>query len=275
MTLRTLEEIKPIEEFKVENVEKFSDADLKKSLATIFGLSDFEGTIKKLRDKNLWLLSDSSARFPAKLPPRMPVPIAPAPAKTSAGGGIASPCPKENTKTISPEEMAELQKKSAAAEPRTMSTGIVYEPETTTYTGNLRGENVELKDVEVREFQYTKREDADREQLRSDFGNSDREKFLKDLANDPEKVAELKKAGLTDKQIGAMKFGDSPKGYQVHHKLPIDDGGTNSQSNLCLVKNEPYHKAITNSQTSQTRDMVAGETKTVEMPIPPSFIYPR
>lgn len=273
MTLKTLEEIKPIEEFKVEDAAKFSEADLKKALSTVFGLHDYDGTIKKLRDKKLWLLNDGPAKFPAKLPVRAPSPIASAaPAKT---GGIASPRPKENTKTISPEEMAELQKKSAAAEPRSMSTGIEYEPETTTYTGNLRGEDVELKDVEVSEFQYTKRDDADREQLRSDFGNSDREQFLKDLANDPEKVAELKKAGLTDKQIGAMKFGDSPKGYQVHHKLPIDDGGTNAQSNLCLVKNEPYHKAITNSQTSQTRDMVAGETKTVEMPIPPSFIYPR
>lgn len=156
-----------------------------------------------------------------------------------------------------------------------MSTGIEYEPETTAYMGNLRGENVELKDVEVREFQYTKRDDADREQLRDDFTSTEREKFLKDLANDPEKVAELKKAGLNDSQIKDMKFGEAPDGYQVHHKLPIDDGGNNAKSNLCLVKHEPYHKTITNSQTSQTRGMAAGETKTVQMPIPPSFIYPR
>jgi hypothetical protein len=269
MTLRTLEEIKPIEEFKVENVEKFSDADLKKSLATIFGLSDFEGTIKKLRDKKIWLLNDGTAKCPAKLPPRSPALVGSAKPKT---GGIASPRRAENTVTKTPEEMAELQKKSAATEPRSMSTGIEYED---TYTGTLRGEDVELKDVEVREFQYTKREDADREQLRSDFTNAEREKFLMDLASDPEKVVELKKAGLTGSQIEDMKFGEAPDGYQIHHKLPIDDGGNNAKSNLCLVKHDPYHKAITNSQTSQTRGMIAGETRTVQMPIPPSYIYPR
>ncbi|MGG1688404.1 HNH endonuclease signature motif containing protein [Pseudalkalibacillus sp. NRS-1564] len=31
-------------------------------------------------------------------------------------------------------------------------------------------------------------------------------------------------------------------GYQVHHKLPLDDGGNNDLSNLILIKNDPNHK---------------------------------
>ena len=60
--------------------------------------------------------------------------------------------------------------------------------------------------------------------------------FLKGLSNDPNKVKKLKKAGLTDKDIARMKDGLNPKGYQVHHKLPLDDGGTNDMDNLILIK---------------------------------------
>lgn len=50
-----------------------------------------------------------------------------------------------------------------------------------------------------------------------------RDKFLKDLAK---KEDYLKDNGFTDEDINRMKLGFNPEGWQVHHKLPIDDSGT-------------------------------------------------
>ncbi|MED4014647.1 HNH endonuclease [Sutcliffiella cohnii] len=71
-----------------------------------------------------------------------------------------------------------------------------------------------------------------------------------------------------------MKNGRVPVGWQVHHKLPLDDGGTNSYNNLILIKNEPYHKVITNTQMNETRGLKPGESKTIHWPIPDGFVYP-
>lgn len=66
-----------------------------------------------------------------------------------------------------------------------------------------------------------------------------------------------------------------PIGWQVHHKLPLDDGGTNSYDNLVLIKNDPYHKVITNAQMNATRGLKPGESKTMNWPIPDGFVYPK
>ncbi|WP_255259597.1 HNH endonuclease [Lentibacillus sp. CBA3610] len=71
-----------------------------------------------------------------------------------------------------------------------------------------------------------------------------------------------------------MKDGLNPKGWQVHHNLPLDDGGTNDFSNLVLIKNDPYHKAITNEQNSLTRNLSPGETKKINWPILEDEVYP-
>lgn len=66
-----------------------------------------------------------------------------------------------------------------------------------------------------------------------------------------------------------------PNGYQVHHKIPLDGGGTNSFDNLILIKNEPYHKVITNTQKTLTSSLHEGDTVTLEnWPIPDGIIYP-
>ena len=64
-----------------------------------------------------------------------------------------------------------------------------------------------------------------------------------------------------------------PKGYQVHHELPLDDSGTNDFSNLVLIKNEPYHKVVTNYQNSIARTMKIGESKEDLWPIIGKNIY--
>ena len=53
------------------------------------------------------------------------------------------------------------------------------------------------------------------------------------------------------------------KGYQLHHELPLDDSGTNDFSILVLMKNELYHKVITNYQNSIARTMKIVDSKEV------------
>lgn len=142
------------------------------------------------------------------------------------------------------------------------------------FEGTLKGEKVVLKDVKTQEIVYNKRAPEDTAQLRKDF-NTVRKNYLKDLANDPEKVKLLKEAGLSDADIALMKNGNVPIGWQVHHKLPLDDGGTNSYDNLVLIKNDPYHKVITNAQMNATRGLKPGESKTMNWPIPDGFVYPK
>ena len=89
-------------------------------------------------------------------------------------------------------------------------------------------------------------------------------------------LQQLKTAGLTDTEILKMKNGYVPTGYQVHHKIPLDGGGTNSLDNLVLIKNDPYHKVITNIQNSVTSGVKSGQTiKTDNWPTPDGKIYPK
>lgn len=76
----------------------------------------------------------------------------------------------------------------------------------------------------------------------------------------------LRSQGLTDIDIARMKAGQVPKGYQVHHNHPLDDSGTNDFENLVLIKNEPYHKLVTNYQKEVTRGLDINETRTVPWP---------
>ena len=142
------------------------------------------------------------------------------------------------------------------------------------FVARLRGELVKLPGVSTQTIQYVKRTEEELAKLRRAFNNSEREKFLKHVASDPDKVAQLKAAGLSDIDIRMMRDGGVPDGFQVHHKLPLDDSGTNDIGNLVLIKNEPYHKALTNAQGELTRGMKPGETRTVDFPIPPGFVYP-
>jgi hypothetical protein len=80
-------------------------------------------------------------------------------------------------------------------------------------------------------------------------------------------AAVLRDAGMSDADIAMMAKGRIPSGYQVHHVLPLDDGGTNATSNLVLIKNDPNHMLITLYQNKQTRgawsDTEAGMADTV------------
>gem|GEM_PF-4225405 len=142
------------------------------------------------------------------------------------------------------------------------------------FIGTLKGEKIHLKGVKVEEITYIKRIPVETAKLRKEFNSSVKKNFLKEFANDPVRVKYLRKAGLDEADIARMKDGLNPKGWQVHHNLPLDDGGTNDFANLVLIKNDPYHKAVTNEQNSQTRGLVPKQSKTINWPMFEDDIYP-
>lgn len=87
-------------------------------------------------------------------------------------------------------------------------------------------------------------------------------------------IEDLKNIGFSDIDIQKIRNGLVPDGWQVHHKLPLDDSGTNSFENLILIKNDPYHKVITNYQNSVVKGLQIGETLTIKWPMPNGNIYP-
>ncbi|UYG98289.1 T7SS effector LXG polymorphic toxin [Cytobacillus firmus] len=141
------------------------------------------------------------------------------------------------------------------------------------FIGTLKGNKVHLKGVKVEEIIYTKRNPEETAQLRRTFNNSVKKSFLKTFANDPIRVQYLRKAGLDENDIARMKDGLNPKGWQVHHNLPLDDGGTNDFTNLVLIKNDPFHKAVTNEQNSLTRELTPTQSKKINWPIFEDEVY--
>ena len=135
----------------------------------------------------------------------------------------------------------------------------------------LKGEIIELKNIVKKPFVYLKRTAEETATLRSAFNSTEGKKFLQELAKD-EKY--LKSKGLTTEEINFIKKDKVPEGYQVHHKYPLDDSGTNDLDNLVLIKNDPYHKAITVYQNSSTKGLEAGTSKTIDWYTMDGNIYP-
>jgi hypothetical protein len=142
------------------------------------------------------------------------------------------------------------------------------------FKGKLRGKDVELPGVTTKSVTYTRRPRTELTKLRNEFNSTERKAFAKGIATDTDKIMALKKAGLSDVDIAKLAKGEIPAGFQVHHKLPLDDGGNNASSNLILIKNDPHHLVITNAQNALTKGMAVGDSKVVDWPIPSGFVYP-
>jgi hypothetical protein len=142
------------------------------------------------------------------------------------------------------------------------------------FSGKLKGEQVELPGVYTKKIKYTKRDRKTYEELRRKFDSSVRTQFAKSLANDAELVALLRKAGLSETEIAILNKGKIPDGFHVHHKLPLDDGGDNAFSNLVLIRKTPYHKVLTNMANEMTKGLEPGQALTVTYPIAPGVVYP-
>lgn len=138
----------------------------------------------------------------------------------------------------------------------------------------LRGETIILKGFKWKKIKYVKRTPAETAKLRNKFGNSERKKFIDELLKKPNIESKLKKSGLSDDDIKLLKDGGIPDDWSVHHKLPLDDGGTNDFKNLMLIKDEPYHKSITAYQITSTKGMQPKEIIDIEWPMFDGFLYP-
>ena len=139
------------------------------------------------------------------------------------------------------------------------------------FSWKLKGEVVELPGVTSEHIKYVKRSPESKRILRNSFNSSERKQFLISIAQNAD---ELKKSGFTDKDIQKLMVGFVPNGWQVHHKFPLDDSGTNAFDNLILIRTSPYHKVITNYQNYITRGFAVGSENEIDWPVLPGWIYP-
>ncbi|MEP9091625.1 HNH endonuclease signature motif containing protein [Enterobacter cloacae] len=151
-----------------------------------------------------------------------------------------------------------------AKRPNSESFGEVYN-----YLGKVRGETKLLNNIEVKEINYIKRDPSETMLLRKEFNNTVRKKFLNQLSNSSDAANVFEPSDLFK-----MSKGTVPDGWEVHHKLPLDDGGTNAFDNLSLIEKEPFHKVLTNMQRTSTRGMPPGDSKVTPWVMPTGSIYP-
>ena len=59
-----------------------------------------------------------------------------------------------------------------------------------------------------------------------------------------------------------------PQKDEVHHILPLDDGGNNEFGNLILIRSRSEHDALTAYQNAFTRRMAAGDEVEIDYPVP-------
>lgn len=133
----------------------------------------------------------------------------------------------------------------------------------------VNGSNEKLPNIVLEPTLLTKVSQDVLQQLRNTFKSSVKPNFLKSLGNNSSITSMLKKAGLSDSEIPALvqrlQRGEGIPGYQVHHKIPLDLGGTNDFSNLVLMKQTPYHSAVTSFHNSQI-NIPEGQTQTLNFP---------
>jgi hypothetical protein len=133
---------------------------------------------------------------------------------------------------------------------------------------------IEYVDWTFKTFIYEKRSAPDRAFLRRDFETRHKSAFLRYIATNEH--AALEAAGFGAGQIDSMAKGIQPRGYSVHHKLPLDDSGDNSFANLLLIRESPEHAALTAYQNSVMRGLRDGETRETDFPVPERdiVVYP-
>jgi hypothetical protein len=90
----------------------------------------------------------------------------------------------------------------------------------------------------------------------------------------------LKRAGISQAGLDRMiSEGKPPKGWQVHHRLPLDDGGTNDRTNFILIKDQVSHRSVHgyyNPHELIAKTLDVGDMHVVAYPVPPSdtVVYP-
>ncbi|RFU90066.1 MULTISPECIES: HNH endonuclease signature motif containing protein [Citrobacter] len=141
--------------------------------------------------------------------------------------------------------------------------------ELTSYLGKYKKAHVLLDDINVSELNYVRRDRAEYTVLRGEFNSSVRSSFLRSLSDHPDAVSTFDSNNLL-----RLADGKVPSGWQVHHKIPLDDSGTNAWDNLILIQNSPYHSALSKTQAIITKDLPYNASTNVLWPSPNGVIYP-
>ncbi|HAV9731150.1 TPA: HNH endonuclease [Escherichia coli] len=139
----------------------------------------------------------------------------------------------------------------------------------TSYLGKYKKAHVLLDDVNVSELNYVRRDRAEYTALRGEFNSTVRPNFLKSLSDHPDAVSTFDSSDLL-----RLAEGKAPPGWQVHHKIPLDDSGTNAVDNLILMQTSPYHSALSKTQAIITKDLPYNASTNVLWPSPNGVIYP-
>ena len=140
--------------------------------------------------------------------------------------------------------------------------------ELTNYLGKYKKVHVLLDNVNVSELSYLRRDRTEYNILRKEF-NTVRPKFLKSISSHPDALVTFDTNDLL-----RLKNGGVPSGWEVHHKIPLDDGGTNALDNLVLIKRSPYHSTLSKAQGVITKDLPYNTSSNVLWPSPNGVIYP-
>nr|WP_318383591.1 HNH endonuclease [uncultured Enterobacter sp.] len=140
--------------------------------------------------------------------------------------------------------------------------------ELSSYVGKYKKAHVLLDNVNVSELSYLRRDRAEYTVLRKEF-NTVRPGFLKSISSHPDALATFDTNDLL-----RLKNGGVPSGWEIHHKIPLDDGGTNALDNLVLIKRSPYHSTLSKAQGIITKDLPYNASVNVLWPSPNGVIYP-
>ncbi|WP_414057544.1 HNH endonuclease signature motif containing protein [Pantoea dispersa] len=141
--------------------------------------------------------------------------------------------------------------------------------ELTSYLGKYKKAHVLLNDMNVTQLSYLRRDRAEYNTLRGQFNSTVRPGFLRSLSNHPDALSTFNSDDML-----RLANGNVPPGWQVHHKIPLDDGGTNDFDNLILIQNSPYHSALSKTQAIITKDLPYNASTEVLWPSPNGVVYP-
>lgn len=122
--------------------------------------------------------------------------------------------------------------------------------------GWYKGNRVLLQNIDVVKMEYVKRDSTELKILRNSFNSTVRRDFVQRIAEHPDVINRLSAS-----QRELLQAGMIPKKYSVHHKLPLDDTGTNDFSNLVLIKNTTEHSVFTTTQNAIRRGMAPETTE--------------
>lgn len=113
---------------------------------------------------------------------------------------------------------------------------------------------------------FRKRPASERLRMRREFKSHIRGEFLKWLAR--ERHRDLLANGVSEAELALMDKGFVPPRYNVHHIIPLDDGGENTFDNFILIRVNKEHRTLTAYQNTFTRGLREGGSVEVDYPVP-------